>query len=68
MRLAVIFYRAGSILALIAIYDAVGGPMVGDGGLPMATAMGLMAVGLFYRIINDELAKRRRRSAAEVSS
>lgn len=67
MRLEVFAYRAGTILALAAIYDAVGGPMVGQGGASMAVAMSLMTLGLFYRAITDEVAKRRE-NRTEVSA
>lgn len=65
MRLEVFAYRAGTILALVAIYNAVGGPMVGQGGGSMAVAMALMVIGLFYRVITDEIAKHRRKAKSE---
>jgi len=48
MRLDAWCYRSGAMLALLAIYNAVGGPGIRDGGSVMAAAAFLMGTVVLY--------------------
>ena len=63
MRIDAWMYRVGETLALLAIYNVVGGPNVWNGGGLMAAAAFLMAIPILNRGIGII---RRRRNRQEV--
>lgn len=65
MRLDAWLFRAGEVLALLAIYVAAGGPTIWNGGGLMGVAMALMAGPVLYRGIRT---LRRPNRESEVSA